>query len=134
MDISEMMNQILSTDEGKEGLEQIGKMMENGDLDLSSIMQMFGESSENTDEKSEKNSESDSGGGLFDGLDLDTMLKFAEIFEKMNKPDENSKLLLALKPLLRTENQEKIDKALKYMKIAAILPYLKEGGLFDKLF
>lgn len=135
MDVSEMLNQILSTDEGKEGMEQLSKMMENGDLDLSALGAMFGnsESSESADKTDtpheESKSENKSG-----GIDMEMMMKFAEIIGKMNTPDDNSKLLIALKPLLRSENQTKIDTALKFMKIAAVLPYLKEGGLFENLF
>ncbi len=89
-------------------------------------------------EEPERNAENNnqaeqSGGGLFDGLDIDTLMKIMGLFEKFNKPDDNEKFLLALKPLLREENREKIDTALKFMKLFALLPLLKESGMLGKL-
>ncbi len=82
----------------------------------------------------EKNGASENkGGGLFDGLDIDALMKIMDIFEKFNKPDDNEKFLLALKPLLREENRGKIDAALKFMKLFALLPLLKDSGVLGKL-
>ena len=72
-------------------------------------------------------------GGLFDGIDFDAILKLGEIFSQMNKPDKNTQLLLALKPHLRPENREKVDSALKLMKIMSLLPLLKDMGLLNGL-
>ena len=72
-------------------------------------------------------------GGLFDGLDLDALMKIMGLLEQMNKPDDNERFLLALKPLLRDENRTKIDSALKILKLLALLPILKESGIFGKL-
>ena len=41
-------------------------------------------------------------------------------------------LLLALKPLLREENRAKVDTAVKLLKLASLLPLLKDTGLFGK--
>lgn len=78
--------------------------------------------------------ETEEGGGLFDGIDIDALLKLGELFSQMNKPDKNTQLLLALKPHLRPENRQKVDGALKLMKIINILPILKESGLLGGLF
>ena len=72
-------------------------------------------------------------GGLFDGLDLDALMKIMGLLEQMNKPDDNERFLLALKPLLRDENKTKIDSAVKILKLLALLPILKESGIFGKL-
>lgn len=72
-------------------------------------------------------------GGLLDGLDLDAIMKIMGLLEQMNKPDDNERFLLALKPLLRDENRTKIDSAVKILKLLALLPILKESGIFGKL-
>ena len=72
--------------------------------------------------------------GIFGGLDPAMLLSLMEMFGKMNTADDNERFLLALKPLLRDENKEKIDTALKFMKIFALLPILRESGLLGKLF
>ncbi len=72
-------------------------------------------------------------GGLLDGLALDALMKIMGLLEQMNKPDDNERFLLALKPLLRDENRTKIDSAVKILKLLALLPILKESGIFGKL-
>ncbi len=89
---------------------------------------------ENDAEDTPENEEKQESGGLFGSLDPAMLLTVMELFEKMNSSDDNERFLLALKPLLRDENKEKIDTALKFMKIFALLPVLKESGLLGKLF
>ncbi len=74
-----------------------------------------------------------SGGGLFGELDPSMLLTVMSLFESMNRQDDNEKLLLALKPLLREENQTKIDTAVKFMKLFALLPLLRDSGMLGKL-
>ena len=83
---------------------------------------------------SEEKSENSGDGGLFGNIDIDTILKIGEIMSKLSETDKNTELLLALKPHLSKENQDKVDKALMFLKIMTILPLLKESGLLDKLF
>lgn len=65
-------------------------------------------------------------GGL-DGGDLQMILKVKTIIEKMNKgQSKNADLLLALKPHLKPETQEKADKAMQILRLMEMLPLLKE--------
>jgi hypothetical protein len=73
-------------------------------------------------------------GSFFDKIDFDMLMKAGEIFSRYNSPDKNTELLRALKPHMRDENKEKIDTAIKIVKITALLPFLRESGLFDKMF
>ncbi len=72
------------------------------------------------------------GGGfsLPDGLDIGKLMGIATVLGNQ-KPDRRSQLLLALKPHLSQERCERVDKAVKFLKIAAILPLLKEQGILD---
>lgn len=74
------------------------------------------------------------GGGLFDGLDADMLIKLIGMMESMNRQDDSERFLLALKPLLREENRAKIDAAVKFLKLFALLPLLKDSGLLGRLF
>ena len=49
--------------------------------------------------------------------------------QQANTHDKNVDLLLALKPLLKEENQAKIDRLIKIFRLFAIYPALKESGL-----
>ena len=64
-----------------------------------------------------------------DGLDVARLLQLQAIMQQANKHDKNVDLLLALKPLLKEENQVKIDRVIKIFKLFAIYPALKESGL-----
>lgn len=55
-------------------------------------------------------------------------MKIQSIMQSASKPDKNIQLLLALRPLLKEENQAKIDRLIKYSSFA-VYPALKESGL-----
>ena len=73
-------------------------------------------------------------GSFFENIDLDMIMKLGELFALFNRPDKNADLLRALKPHMREENKEKIDTAIKILKVTALLPFLRESGFMDKLF
>ena len=55
--------------------------------------------------------------------------KIATLMSGFNKPSPNTNFLMALKPLLKEENQIKADRAIKILKIIEMLPILKESGI-----
>lgn len=61
--------------------------------------------------------------------DITKLLKLQAIMQQANTHDKNVDLLLALKPLLKEENQVKIDRLIKIFRLFAIYPALKESGL-----
>ena len=63
------------------------------------------------------------------GLDVSKLLALQTIMQQANKQDKNVDLLLALRPLLKEENQAKIDRLIKIFKLFAVYPALKESGL-----
>lgn len=87
------------------------------------------DSDDDNDTEQQENS-----GGIFGGLDPSMLVNIMSLFEKMNSTSDNERFLLALKPLLRDENKEKIDAAVRFMKLFALLPVLKDSGLLGKLF
>lgn len=86
-----------------------------------------------TEDEPEEDSSSapdEDAGGLFSGLDLGSIAKIAGLLGAAGKTGNDERLLLALKPLLREENQKKVDTALRLLKLISLLPILKESGLF----
>ena len=63
------------------------------------------------------------------GLDVSKLLALQTIMQQANRQDKNVDLLLALRPLLKEENQAKIDRLIKIFKLFAVYPALKESGL-----
>ncbi len=47
--------------------------------------------------------------------------------------DNRTALLLALKPNLSKDKQQRVDTAVKLLKLIEILPYLKESGILNIL-
>ncbi len=50
---------------------------------------------------------------------------------KSGQNDKRTNLLLALKPHLSSERAKRVDKAISLLKIASLLPVLKEEGILD---
>ncbi|GHU45794.1 hypothetical protein FACS1894120_1340 [Clostridia bacterium] len=80
-------------------------------------------------EKGQGGEERQGGDNIFDGLDIDTMLKIMEIMEKMNEKNDTASLIAALRPMLSPENQKKADTAAKIAKLMSLLPLLRESGI-----
>lgn len=63
----------------------------------------------------------------FDGIDFDMIMKAKTIFERMNNTsNKNVDLIMALKPHLSPETQNKADQALRILKLFEVLPLLRE--------
>lgn len=63
----------------------------------------------------------------FDNIDFDMIMKAKKIFDTMNSTkDKNVDLILALKPHLRPETQNRADQAMKILKLFDVLPLLRE--------
>ena len=64
-----------------------------------------------------------------DGIDPEMLLKILDIVSKFSENDKNMELLKALRPLLREENRQKLDRAAGIMRLMSILPLLRDSGL-----
>lgn len=64
------------------------------------------------------------------GLDF---TKLAGIMGAVSGSDKNTELLLALKPHLTERRQERIDKAIKLLKLLAVWDVLKDSGMLGEL-
>lgn len=63
-----------------------------------------------------------------DGFDFAQMAKLASIMGALQggKNDPRCDLLFALKPLLASEKQPKVDQAVKMMRLLSIIPKIKD--------
>lgn len=60
---------------------------------------------------------------------LGTVMKIAPLLGSVNQENDHTRLLQALRPLLKNERQKKLDEAIKIMKMLKFLPLLKEQGI-----
>lgn len=70
------------------------------------------------------------GGGGAPSMEIETIMKISNLL-KSGGDNDRARLLQALRPYLSDTRQQKVDKAVKLLKIIEILPLLKESGLVD---
>ena len=71
--------------------------------------------------------------GLLEGVGAEDLQRMVGLLSRFRQTghDDRTRLLLALKPHLSEPRQEKIDTAVKLLKIVELLPFLRESGLFS---
>lgn len=67
-------------------------------------------------------------GGL-DPSDLQTIMQLGNLL-RSDTDDSRTKLLLALKPHLSEKRQDRVDRAIKLLRIASVLPLISAQGIF----
>ncbi len=123
-------------------MEKIGELLsdEESVKQLSELARMFmadnsfGQDKDESDCSSENDTEDSDGNcsgddDIFGGFDLGSLMKLQGIVGAMTQKDKNSELLLALKPHLSSEKQEKVDKAIKLLRLLAVWNIVKESGM-----
>lgn len=115
-DISEKLADLLND---PESLKRVREMAEN----------ILGGEQDNTPPPANNN------GGIFDNIDIDP-IQLSKILSvmahlKSDKDDKRARLLLALKPHLSEPRREKVDTAIKLLKLIDLLPFLKDSGMLN---
>lgn len=62
-------------------------------------------------------------------IDISKLMALKGAVQSAARSDKNVALLIALKPLLKEEKQERIDKAIRLMRLISLLPVLKDSGI-----
>lgn len=73
--------------------------------------------------------------GLFGsgGIDLNMIMGIGKVLSAAGEDDKNTALLLALKPHLSEMRQQKVDRAVKMLKIYALILALKDSGMLGQI-
>lgn len=68
------------------------------------------------------NTSNDENGSSMPNIDIETILKFKTVFDKMNsKDDPRAKLLRALKPYLKESRKEKVEQYIQFFNISKVI-------------
>lgn len=78
-------------------------------------------------EKQKEESVSDSG---IKAEDMQTIMSLISRFNS-TRDDDRTRLLMALKPHLSEPKREKVDTAVKILKMLELLPLIRESGLIN---
>jgi hypothetical protein len=62
-------------------------------------------------------------------FDIGKLMQLQSVMSAAGKPDKNIALLQALRPLLKEENQIKLDRIVKLFRLMSVWPLIKESGL-----
>lgn len=121
-DISEKISALLNSSEGMERLK-------------SGVMSILGNDNEKASEKPEEQKEE--GFSIPENLlnnlgNMQGIMRIANILGNQQQ-DSRIDLLRALKPHLSKERATRVDRAISLLRIASILPVLREEGLLDYL-
>ncbi len=135
----EAIGNILSNPEAMSKISELSKSLglgqntsnqneqKNSGFDMSMLSNILGGS---TPKKEEQNPLSSlMSGGLSPEL-LSSITRFLPLLQGLNREDESTALLNALRPFLSKEKQKRLSDAEKMLKIMRILPKLKGTGIF----
>lgn len=99
----------------------------NSGFDMSMLSNLLGGSAP---KKEDKNPLSSLLNGSFSPELLSSLTRFLPLLQGMNKEDESTVLLNALRPFLSKDKRKRLDEAQKMLKIMRIIPKLKGTGIF----
>lgn len=121
-DLSTKLTQLLNDPEGMKQLQSMAQgLMGEGGLDLSALMPQVQEKPAIPDI-----------GGLMGDISPDQMGMMMKLMSAFNstKEDDRTRLLMALRPHLTDKRQQRVDQAVKLLKLASVLPLISESGIF----
>lgn len=65
--------------------------------------------------------------------DVAKIMQLTELMGTFSQSDSNTELLMALKPHLKEERRQKVDKAVKMLRLMAVWNVAKENGLLNDI-
>lgn len=120
-DLTAKLMELLSDRENMEKIQSLSSLI-NGSMD-----DLPGAQEQKCEKPSEPPPQDDA------GLPLDaiqTAMRLAPLLSSLDKEDENTRLLCALRPLLSARRQAKLDESMKMLQMFKLLPLLRSQGLF----
>ena len=116
-DLTSKITELLGDPEGMKRISDIASSL------------MSSKKEEQTKKEPEKTEGSFLSDMQLDPVQMGNMMKMMSVLKNQNQEDDNTRLLIALKPHLSEERRKKVDKAISMLKIVKLLPILKESGL-----
>ena len=115
-DIAEKIQSLLEDEESMNQLKELAAMFSSGEITSPSAPPAG----------------ADSSAGEENPLPINP-LAVMQLMSAVSAADKNRELLIALKPHLHTERQEKLDRVLKLLKLYNIFTTLRENGMLNDL-
>lgn len=123
-DLMKRIQEMLSDEESMQQVKELADMLSSSPSEQ--------DCDNSTNNSTTSNNISNNNSANSSGFDIGMIFKIQEIMSAA-KSDKNSELIMALKPHLSPEKQEKADKAVKFMKMFALWETLKSSGMLKDL-
>lgn len=121
-DLSNKISSILSDPQALEQIKGLGEMLGINNT-----------SNQPIHSKKEQDQSSDLSSMLSPDM-MGMVTKLMPMMSSINKEDDTTRLLNALRPFLSQERQQKLDTASKLIKMMKLLPMIKDAQILDSLF
>lgn len=113
----------------EELMNKFSDILKEKNIDLNSVLENFNSNSTNSSNNSPNSEKKTENSSTTNDFDISTILKMKKVFENTNNSNNDSNLLLALKPYLRDSRKEKVDQYAKILSLAkAFQTFQNLGG------
>lgn len=124
--MDDLMGKIQEVLSDEESMKQLSELAAS----LFPSSEQNGTEDSHSDKKEESEEKDDASSKQGMDFDLSKLLMIGQVMSSVTN-DKNAELLLALRPLLKEERQEKVDKAVKILKLLAVWSVLKDSGILN---
>ena len=66
-------------------------------------------------------------------VELSNRSALGPLLARGQQEDDSTRLLMALRPMLSAEKQDKLDKAVRMLKLMRMIPFIKDSGILSSL-
>ena len=138
-DISAKIAQILSDEESMHQIMGMMSLLSGGGEgnvppDLGSLLSALGGTNSGSQQQGEEEDFSGRQGSAPSGqggFDPGMLGKMGKMLGQAQQHDKNIELLMALRPYFAEPRKNKVDEAIKLLKVLRLLPLLRESGILD---
>ncbi|MBQ2815210.1 MAG: hypothetical protein IJE65_00870 [Clostridia bacterium] len=128
-DIVSQLSSFIESEEGMNTVKSLAESLISGDSDISSLISSIVPETPSSILPPAKKEEKVDASLPISPDQLSSIMRIMKAFNS-SSDDSRTRLLLALKPHLSEKRRERVDKAIKIMKLLAIMPMITESGIF----
>ena len=128
-DIVSQLSSFIESEEGMNTVKGLAESLMLGDSDISSLLSSIVPDVSSSIPPPQKKEEKVDTSLPISPDQLSSIMQIMRAFNS-SSDDSRTRLLLALKPHLSEKRRERVDKAIKIMKLLAIMPMITESGIF----
>lgn len=102
----------------------------NNPESLEKIKGLSGLLGQNSSKPQEANQESKQDNSSLPPDAMNMIMKIMPLLSNINQEDDNTRLLMALRPMLKEPRQKKVDDSIRMMNMMKVMPLLKSQDIF----